>query len=71
MGLLGYLILGVVVIVVLATIAATVLGFGAAMLGFGATMLCWVTGIFHAFKPEDPPGPNDDDWSRDQGREAG
>ena len=43
----------------------------AGFLLFGWGMLWWLTALWHAFKPEEPPGPNDSDWSRDQGREAG
>ena len=63
MNLLAYVIIAVLVLAVLAAAAAGALGFGAAL-------LYWLTGIFHAFKPQEAPGPNDGDWSPDQGREA-
>ena len=38
------------------------------VVGWGA--LWWLTAIYHVFRPERPPGANDNDWSRDQGREV-
>jgi len=38
----------------------------------GIVFLVWLgTGVWHGFlKPENPPGFNDEKWSRDQGKDA-
>ena len=61
----------VVIIVVGLVVLAAGLSIVGAILGFSAGALWWITGIFHAFKPEEPPTRADSEWSRDQAREAG
>lgn len=56
--------LTIVLGVVLALLALLVLG----AIVFAAVWL--LTALFHAVKPEELPGKNDANWSRDQGREA-
>ena len=62
----------IVVIIVGGLVALAVgLSIVGAILGLGAGALWWIAGIYHAFKPEDPPTRADSEWSRDQAREAG
>ena len=50
-----------------------ILGIVLALLVLGAAgvvALKVLTALFHAFKQEDPPGENDNNWSRDQAKEV-
>jgi len=42
-----------------------------ASLAFGVTLAQLATGIYHVFKPAEPPSEADKTWGRDQGHEAG
>lgn len=62
----------IVTIIVVGLVAlAAGLSIVGVILGLSAGALWWVTGIYHAFKPEEPPAPVDSEWSRDQAKEAG
>ena len=63
---------GVWIILIVAILAglAVLLGVLAAVLGVGGALLYWLTALFHATKPEPPPGENDDKWSSDQASEV-
>ncbi len=41
-----------------------------AVLGVGGFFTWLATAVYHLFKPEEPPGENDDNWQPDQGRDV-
>ncbi|MBS3735041.1 MAG: hypothetical protein KGY99_08965 [Phycisphaerae bacterium] len=41
-----------------------------ALIGIGGLLMWLWTGVYHAFKSDPLPGVNDDNWSRDQGRDV-
>jgi len=63
LSLLGIILIAALGFLIL--IAIVVFAFG-----LGATVLYWLTGIFHAVKPEDAPSASDADWDRDQGKDV-
>jgi hypothetical protein len=61
MSALLWVLLVLVVLGVVAFVAASALGVG---------VLYIVTALFHVFKPAEPPGRQDAEWDRSQGKEA-
>ena len=58
------LVIAIVAVVVLIII-------GVVLVAVGLFSVHWLTGIYHAFKPQPPPSRADFDWDRKQGKEAG
>jgi hypothetical protein len=59
-----YVVIAIVAVVVLIVI-------GVVLVAVGVFSVHWLTGIYHAFKPQPPPTRADLDWDRKQGKEAG
>ena len=63
MGIIEWIIVGLLLLLL-------ILACVGAVLGFGFNVLWLFTAIFHAFKEEPPTTPADTDWSQDQAEES-